>query len=408
MNYILFEDFSHHELKPFTFTRPVFALRSGIFTMQERWERVLGKKVLGFAVPHLQTVFGAELPDNEHIWINGKLAPDEALLDAIQGIAPSEYVFSGKELLVARFAPPLLGNQKGGSLGISDVEALGLKAVEINWQGIAIRQMPDIFHENAALIRYDFELITKGRKSNPITDPHSRIYGADNIFVEEGVKIRAAIINAEDGPIYFGKGVEVEEGAIIHGTHAFGEGATAKMGAKLRGDSSFGPHVKVGGEVGNSVIMGYSSKGHDGYLGNSVLGYWCNLGADTNTSNLKNNYAEVRIWNYQQQRFAKTGTQFCGLMMGDHSKCGINTMFNTGTVVGVAANIFGAGFPRNFIPSFSWGGHAGLTTYRLNKVFEVAELVMQRRNMELSQGEKDILTHVFEETTSFRTWDKKD
>lgn len=406
MDYILFEDHSHYDLKPFTFTRPIFAIRSGILTLKERWEHVLGKKVLGYTVPHLHPVFGDSLPEGECIWINGKMAPDSSLMDAIRGIEPGTYVHAGDELLVARFAPTSFSKGTGKIIGKAEVEALGLKAVEIDWNGIAIRQMPDIFQQNAALIKYDFELITAGRKSNPITDPHTRIYGADNIFIEEGVEIRAAIINAEDGPVYIGKGVKIEEGAIIHGTHAFGEASTVKMGAKLRGDSSFGPHVKVGGEVGNSVIMGYSSKAHEGYLGNSVMGYWCNLGADSNTSNLKNNYAEVRIWNYEQQRFAKTGTQFCGLMMGDHSKCGINTMFNTGTVVGVSANIFGGGYPRNYIPSFSWGGHAGLSTYRLQKVYEVAEIVMKRRGLEFSQGEKDILAHVFDETTPFRSWDK--
>lgn len=406
MNYILFEDPSHHDLKPFTFTRPIFALRSGILTLQERWEKVLDVSVLGYTVPHLRALFGHPLPESESIWINGKLAPDTQLLDAIKGIAPGTYVHTKGELLLARFAAPASW-ENSGILDASVMESLGLQAVEIAWDGIAIRQMPDIFQQNAALIRYDFDVLTRGRKSKGITDPHTRVYGAENIFVEEGVNIRAAIINAEDGPIYIGKGVQIEEGAIIHGTHAFCEHATVKMGAKLRGDSTFGPHVKVGGEVGNSVIMGYSSKAHDGYLGNSVLGYWCNIGADSNTSNLKNNYAEVRIWNYQQQRFAKTGTQFCGLMMGDHSKCGINTMFNTGTVVGVSANIFGGGFPRNFIPSFSWGGHAGLSTYRLKKVFEVAEIVMKRRSIDLSQGDKDILTHVFEETSGARTWEKR-
>lgn len=406
MNHILFEDFSHHDLKPFTFTRPVFALRSGILTLKERWEKYLGKQVLGYTVPHLMPVFGDVLPETECIWINGKLTPNDTLQNAIEGIGPGEYVFSGKELWLARFSPALLANKQGGFLSIEEMEKMGLKGKEIEAEGIVIRQMPDIFQQNANLIRFDFQLLTQNRKSQGIHDPHTRVYGADNIFVEEGVKIRAAIINAEDGPIYIGKGAQIEEGSIIHGTHAFGTHAVVKMGAKLRGDSSFGPYVKVGGEVANSVIMGYSSKGHEGYLGNSVLGYWCNMGADSNTSNLKNNYAEVRIWNYNQERFAKTGTQFCGLMMGDHSKCGINTMFNTGTVVGVSANIFGSGFPRNFIPSFSWGGHAGLSTYRLKKVFEVAEIVMGRRNIELTQADKDILEHIYAETASNRRWEQ--
>jgi len=405
MPVILFEDFSHHDLKPFTFTRPVFELRSGILTLRERWEKVLGAQVLSYCVPHLRRKFSAPLADEASIWINGKLAPDEMLLALIKDIAPNEYAHANGELLVAHFSPGQLLDH-GGILSIEQMEKMDLKSLEIDWTGLAIRKMPDIFQRNADLIRFDFELLTQGRKSAPITDPHSRIYGQDNIFLEEGVSIKAAILNAEDGPIYLGQHVSVQEGSIIHGTHAFGEHAVVNMGAKLRGDSSFGPYVKVGGEVGNSVIMGYSNKGHEGYLGNSVLGYWCNLGADTNTSNLKNNYAEVKLWNYTQGRFAKTGSQFCGLMMGDHSKCGINTMFNTGTVVGVAANIFGANYPRNFIPSFSWGGAARLSTYRLSKVFEVAELVMSRRKKELDEVEKGILEAVFEETKAYRSWEK--
>ncbi|MEM6771107.1 MAG: glucose-1-phosphate thymidylyltransferase, partial [Bacteroidota bacterium] len=220
-------------------------------------------------------------------------------------------------------------------------------------------------------------------------------------------KVRAAILNAEDGPIYLGPYSEIMEGAVVRGAHAIGAKSRVNIGAKLRGDTTIGPSCKIGGEVANSVIQGYSNKGHEGYLGNSVLGSWCNLGADTNTSNLKNNYAPVRIWHYPSERFRNTGTQFCGLIMGDHSKCGINTMFNTGTVVGVSANIFGAGYPRNFIPSFSWGGAKGMITYRMNKVLETAALVMPRKGGELDEAEKRILAHIFEETANFRVWDKK-
>ena len=259
--------------------------------------------------------------------------------------------------------------------------------------------------------KQDFETLTQTQTSAPVDDRHSIVYGADNIFVAPGVKIRAATLNAEDGPIYLGPNVQVQEGAIIHGTHAFCESAVINMGGKMRGDTTIGPYSKVGGEIANSVIQGYSNKGHEGYLGNSVLGYWCNLGADTNTSNLKNNYAEVKLWNYKWDaeagvldggRFKKTGTIFCGLIMGDHSKCGINTMFNTGTVVGVSANVFGAGYPRNFIPSFSWGGAGGFTTYQLRKVYEVAEAVMGRRKVTLDAQERGILETIFEKTKGYR------
>jgi len=223
-----------------------------------------------------------------------------------------------------------------------------------------------------------------------------------DIFIEEGARLEFTTLNASNGPIYIGKDAEVMEGSMIRGPFALCDHATVKMGAKIYGGTTIGPYSKVGGEVSNSVIFGYSNKGHDGFLGNSVLGEWCNLGADTNTSNLKNNYASVRLWSYETEGFAKTGLQFCGLMMGDHSKCGINTMFNTGTVVGVNANIFGGGFPRNFIPSYSWGGNGGFTTYVTKKAFEVAKVVMTRRDLEFTAKEEKILSAIFENTRDFR------
>jgi UDP-N-acetylglucosamine diphosphorylase/glucosamine-1-phosphate N-acetyltransferase len=199
----------------------------------------------------------------------------------------------------------------------------------------------------------------------------------------------------------------VQEGALIKGPFALCEGAHVNMGAKMRGDTTVGPYCKVGGEISASVIMGYSNKAHDGFLGHSVIGEWCNLGADTNTSNLKNNYEPVKLWNYAKGGFVQTGQQFCGLIMGDHSKCGINTMFNTGTVVGVSANIFGDGFPRNFIPSFSWGGAAGFTTYQLDKALQTAARVMERRNQKLTDVDTRLLTHVFNQSAAYRIWEKK-
>ena len=263
-----------------------------------------------------------------------------------------------------------------------------------------------MFLRNGAEIRRDFVLLTQGRTSQPVNDAHTVVYGAENIFIEEGVKIRAAILNAEDGPIYLGKNSQVHEGAILKGPLALCEGSHINAGAKMRGDNTVGPFSKVGGEVGNSIVLGYSNKGHDGYLGNSVIGEWCNLGADTNTSNLKNNYAAVKIWSHAASRFVDTGQTFCGLMMGDHSKCGINTMFNTGTVVGVGANIFGAGFPRTFIPSFSWGGAAGFETFNLPKANEVAERVMARRALPYNELEQEIMKVVFESTAKDRVWEK--
>src|SRR5690606_7840722 len=254
----------------------------------------------------------------------------------------------------------------------------------------------DIFSKNTLAIQADFDLLTKGRQSAAIPDSVFCI-NRKNIFVEEGARLNFASLNASDGPIYIGKNAEIMEGCTIRGPFALCDSSTLKMQTKIYGGTSIGPHSKVGGEVNNSVIFGYSNKAHDGFLGNSVIGEWCNLGADTNNSNLKNNYAEVKLWDYEKEGFANTGLQFCGLMMGDHSKCGINTMFNTGTVVGVSANIFGSGFPRNFIPSFSWGGSGGFTTYNTEKAFEVAKVVMSRRNIEFSDLDAKILVHVVEE-----------
>jgi UDP-N-acetylglucosamine diphosphorylase/glucosamine-1-phosphate N-acetyltransferase len=271
---------------------------------------------------------------------------------------------------------------------------------------IAIDRPWKIFQLNAKQMKVDFDLITAGRRSAGIADKHTVIYGEENLFVEEGVNIRAAIINAENGPVYLGKNSIVQEGAMIRGAFALCEGAHVNMGAKMRGDTTIGPYSKVGGEVSTSVLFGYSNKAHDGFLGCSVLGEWCNLGADTNTSNLKNNYEPVKLWNHMAGGFESTGLQFCGLMMGDHSKSGINTMFNTGTVVDVAANIFGEGFPRNYIPSFSWGGAGGFTTYKLDKALETAFRAMSRRDMAFDETEKAILTRVYEITSATRYWEK--
>jgi UDP-N-acetylglucosamine diphosphorylase/glucosamine-1-phosphate N-acetyltransferase len=264
-----------------------------------------------------------------------------------------------------------------------------------------------IFRENAAQLKIDFKRLTEGRKSAPIEDHHTIVYNPDQVFLEEGVYIRSAVLNAETGPIYLGKNSIVQEGALIRGSFALGEGSHINMGAKVRGDTSVGPFCKIGGEISNSVLFAYSNKAHDGFLGNSVVGEWCNMGADTNTSNLKNNYDTNKLWNHAIGTFEDTGLQFCGLMMGDHSKCSINTMFNTATVVDVCCNVFGEGFPRNYIPSFAWGGSGGFKTYQLDKALETAERVMARRNVVLEPVDKEILSHIFETTAPARVWEKK-
>jgi UDP-N-acetylglucosamine diphosphorylase/glucosamine-1-phosphate N-acetyltransferase len=269
-----------------------------------------------------------------------------------------------------------------------------------------IDQVWKIYQNNGAQIREDFTLITQGRKSASVTDPFTRIYNSDQVFLEEGVEIRAALLNADNGPIYLGKNSLVQEGALIRGPFALCEGSHVNMGAKVRGDTTVGPFSKIGGEVSNSVIFGYSNKAHDGFLGNSVIGEWCNLGADTNTSNLKNNYENIKLWNYAKGGFKDTGLMFCGLMLGDHSRCGINMMFNSGTVVGVSASIFGDGYPRNFIPSFAWGGAAGFTTYQLTKALDTASKAMARRNVTLTEEDREILTTLFNESAQYRVWEK--
>jgi len=370
-------------LLPFTFTRPVACIRIGILTIAEKWEKYgfhigfetqeyLGKKFQALAT---------------NVKVNGALCPSKELSEAILALTADAKLVSENTVLAV----------------------IGNGSQEVNFEGMfrMINQPWEIFQFNKEQIEADFAIITKGRTSQPITDPHTVVYGKENVFLEEGASIRAAIINAENGPVYIGKNAQVHEGAIISGAFALCEGSHVNMGAKIKGDSTVGPHSKVGGEVSNSVIFGFTNKGHDGFLGNSVIGEWCNLGADTNTSNLKNNYAPVKLWNYTSERFVQTGLQFCGLMMGDHAKCGINTMFNTGTVVGVGANVFGAGFPKNFIPSFSWGGASGLITFQSRKFYEVAEAVMQRRGMTFDDTEKEIIDRIFEITAQYRTWDKK-
>mgnify|MGYP003770785413 CR=1 FL=1 len=370
------------QLLPFTFTRPIAAIRVGILTIQEKW--AAHGFTCGYRTEqYLREKFGDIGTD---LIVNGAVCPNQELISAIKELRAGQELVSG-ELTLAK-----------NSDGDERIEFFG--------EFTQIKNTWDIFKYNRKQIETDFQVLTKGRTSTKVPDPHTIVYGEENLFIEEGASIKAAIINAENGPVYIGKNTYIHEGAIINGAFALCEGAHVNMSAKIKGDTTIGPYSKVGGEVSNSVIFGYSNKGHDGFLGNSVIGEWCNLGADTNTSNLKNNYAEVKLWDYASGRFANTGLQFCGLMMGDHSKCGINTMFNTGTVTGVGANIFGAGFPRNFIPSFSWGGAQGFTTYQLRKFADVAEAVMKRRGLSYDNVEKGIIQEVFDLTAQYRIWDK--
>lgn len=394
-NIVLFDDPAiRGSLLPFTFTRPVADIRVGILKISEKWQKYLAAEVSFLTQEYLQKKFPGSL--GPALAINGAWLPDMDSLEVLKSLKPNQALFWGKTLLAT-----LIKDTDRNLVFSSEKEAVHLEK-----EPVLVQKTWNIFQFNAAEIRKDFALITKGRISQAIGDPHTIVYSPENIFIEEGAKIKAAVLNAEGGPIYIGKNSEIQEGALIRGPFALCENSTVNMGAKLRGDTTVGPFSKVGGEISNSVIFGYSNKGHEGFLGNSVIGEWCNLGADTNTSNLKNNYAPVKLWDYTKGGFTNTGLQFCGLMMGDHSKCGINTMFNTGTVVGVGALIFGDGYPRNFIPSFAWGGAAGFSTFTLPKFEETVKAVFERRGKDWTQEDKEIMERVFELTKTYRIWDK--
>jgi UDP-N-acetylglucosamine diphosphorylase/glucosamine-1-phosphate N-acetyltransferase len=389
MNYILFDGPYRNNLLPFTFTRPVADIRVGILTIRQKWESYLEYTTTTVTEDYLADKFPM-VEMEENIMINASFLPNMEVVEVVKNLNYNQALFKGEDV-IAFFA-------KEGE-EVSDF--LTFEAIEFEGEILKIEHTWDIFSKNGEAIAEDFSLITNGRKSEPIPSTVNTV-NPENIFIEKGATLNFATLNASTGPIYIGRDSEVMEGALVRGPLALCNNSTLKLGAKVYGPTTVGPHSKIGGEVSNSVIFGFSNKGHDGFLGNSVLGEWCNLGADTNNSNLKNNYAEVRLWDYNTEGFAKTGLQFCGLMMGDHSKCGINTMFNTGTVVGVSANIFGSGFPRNFVPSFSWGGHSGFVTYKTNKAFEVAEVVMGRRKEEFTDLDKAILEYIFEETKQYR------
>lgn len=390
MNVILFDDPAiRHNLFPFTLTRPVGAIRVGILTIAEKWERWL-KSPVGYQTEGYLSKKYTRPEGKDELLINGALCPDAELKATVSALPQGYFLVKDTLLLAAR-------NPQGAMTERNVVEYKNKITI--------IDQVWKIFGENAGQLRTDFALVTTGRKSAGIHDPHTRLYNAADIFVEEGVYIRGAILNAETGPIYLGKNSVVQEGAIIRGAFALCEGGHLNMGAKMRGDITVGPWCKVGGEVSNSVLFANSNKAHDGYIGNAVIGEWCNLGAGTCASNLKNNYAPVKIWSHANNSMVSTPLQFCGLMMGDHSKAAINTTFNTATVVGVAANVFGGGFPPAFVPSFSWGGGEGLITHRLDKALETARMVMSRRDVSVDQYDKAILEAVFNETASGRTWE---
>lgn len=393
MNYILFDDNAWKQLLPLTYTRPVSELRIGILTIKEKWEKYLGKPCSYFTQDYLSEKYPIVI-SNDNVFINSSMIPSAEMLSEIENLEQGQVLKHEDMVCALRIGKEAAEafNPENCCLGntiqtISDCEK--------------IRYPYHIFLKNGDAIEHDFKLITKGRKSQHISKTNT-ILGDNDIFIERGAVVECSILNTTNGSIYIGKNSQIMENAAIRGPFALCTGSEVKMGAKIYGPTTVGPYSKVGGELNNVVIFGYSNKGHDGFLGNSVLGEWCNLGADTNNSNLKNNYAPVKLWSYVTERFEKTGLQFCGLIMGDHSKCGINTMFNTGTVVGVAANIFGDGFPRNFIPSFAWGGASGFTECKEKAAFETASIMMHRRGIDFNQVEQNIMSHVFNLTQKYR------
>lgn len=402
LNIILFDTDARNHLMPLTATRPMGELRLGILTLREKWERQLRATASYITQEYLQDKYPIRI-EGENLIISSGYLPHEALCRRIESLDMNEALLNDGELIAAR-----LDEDQFEHL-IEDEEVRELKGVELspNIPLVPLDRLWQLTRLNAEAITSDFALLTKGRNSQPIS-PTNRVLGAEAlVFIEEGASVECCILNATDGPIYIGAGAQVMEGSMLRGPVSIGNQAIVKMGARIYGPTTIGPGCRVGGEIARSILQANSNKAHDGYLGDSVLGEWCNLGADTNTSNLKNNYGDIKLWDYVDERFMPTGQQFCGLFMGDHAKCGINTMFNTGTVVGSFANVFGAGYPRNFIPDFAWGGaEGGYRTYKFADACETAERVMARRGVAFTELDKAILFHIYDRTAKFRAWEK--
>ncbi|HHM20430.1 MAG TPA: glucose-1-phosphate thymidylyltransferase [Bacteroidetes bacterium] len=399
-NIILFDNEIRDRLLPFTYTRPVCELRTGILTIREKWEKWLKGDVSFITQDYLSDKFDITISERNYL-INGSVLPGTEICSLIRQMDDGEAMLLNGELIAA-----VLDRNQFNRLMYDDIEELS--SFEITDMPIAkLNHIWDIFLLNDAALRADFQLLTKNKTTAPISKTN-QVTGSSNIFIEPGARVECAILNAQSGPIYIGKNAEVMEGALIRGPFCLGAGSKVKMGAKIYGPTSVGPACTVGGEVKNAVILGHSNKGHEGYLGNAVIGEWCNLGADTNCSNLKNNWSEIKIWDYEKEQFKNSGQVKAGLFMGDYSMCGINTMFNTGTVTGICCNIFGSGFPRNFLPSFTWGGPRGLTTYQPGKAIESIERMMKMHGSELSPQDRLILLGVFEQTAKYRTWEDEE
>jgi len=384
MNIILFDNHTREHLLPFTFTRPVAEIRIGISTIREKWERALKTECSFFTQDYLSELFPCEITD-DNLFIAGNLLPNKDLVDAIKTLGIGEVLKDSRDSVLALRA--------GSFETFTALE--NFKTIIYDCEIKSINSKYDIFSLNNEILTNDFKELTKRRKSEVLGASNTLIGNPENIFIETGVKIEGAIINCETGPVYIGRNTQIMEGCCIRGPFALLDESVIKMGAKIYGATTIGPCCKVGGEINNVVMFGYSNKAHDGYLGNAVIGEWCNIGAGSDASNLKNNYDEVAQWNYASQSYENTGLQFCGLMLGDHTKCSIGSMFNTGTVVGVCCNLFGADFHRSFIPSFSTGNrNKGYSKYPIEKALESEQAMFLRRGIEMSEDYEKMLTFI--------------
>ena len=397
MNLVLFDCHAVREnLLPLTFTRTVADIRIGILTIREKWEKHLQQKSFSLTETYLQQKFPFTKDSSAALYINGSVLPNEKLVAAIQKLGALQVLTAGATLIAFKTEKQHLNYENFEAI------AKGFAAVEYAESFLQIKNTWNIFQLNAEALKADFDLLTKGRKSQPLSSSNTLIGSTGNIFLEEGAVVEGSVLNTNTGVIYIGKDAEIMENCAVRGPVALCEHSALKMSSKVYGATTLWPHSKAGGELNNVIFFGYSNKAHDGFLGNSVIAEWCNLGADTNNSNLKNNYSPVDVFNYKEGKAMDTGLTFCGLVMADHAKSGINTMFNTGTVVGVSANVFGGDFPPKFIPSFSWGGSRWLRTFSFEKSVEVAEKVMERRSVKLTETDIDILQTVFDREKKYR------
>jgi UDP-N-acetylglucosamine diphosphorylase/glucosamine-1-phosphate N-acetyltransferase len=398
-NLIFFDDDNWNSLLPLTYTRPISELRVGILTLREKWQKYFNFPVSYIAQDYLSIKYPVQIGE-ENLIINSSYLPIPDLVALVRKLSINQVLLNRDEFVAA-----VVDKYEFKRLSEEGVTP-NIQGIEISLSGLEFTRITrpyDLLSVNGVEISRDIKRMASIPSDVPAGVVH---FGDHPLIIEKGAKLRPCTINTEEGPVYIGINAEVMEGSMIRGPFALCEGSSVKMGAKIYGDSTVGPFSKVGGELNNVIIQGNSNKAHDGFLGNSILGEWCNIGADSNNSNLKNNYEEVKLWNYSTNSFQKTGRQFCGLFMGDHSKCGINTMFNTGTAVGVSTNIFGSGFPRNFVPSFAWGGASGFSTFLIDKALDTAQKVMQRRNRELDEVDKDILRSIYSKSASYRQWEK--